>query len=451
MKASTSAYAQIRVQTWLHRLSAFALAALILWYSSHGMSTSFAQEFQSKAPPTTEYLTLAAALKRSQQENLLLRAARFEPETARADVLTARLYPNPELTLSTIFIPSAQYIQDGASLLDEANRQDVVQIQQEILTAGKFERRIELAEQTVSVRQASYRELERTILTQTALQWLSVGLQQAALQIIRDVRATVDTLVAINRNRLKNEAITETDLRRTQIIAEQLAFQEDNTLQALRNELNVLRQLVNTPTVAGIQGADTTLQTPDVRLGTAIDSLIEQSARQRPDLQAAMLETQAAQANVRLQDANAFPNVTAGFIWNPQNIVPYIGLSVGVPLPLIDRNQGEIEKSRLQQQQATAAFEAAKLQVSVDVTIAYQTYRQQRQNLQRIERVLAFSQQVLATVRYNYLRGNTTIIDFLEAQRTFYEAQSSYNEALFTLKRSLVQLYAATGFIWDLL
>lgn len=406
--------------------------------------------FCSSVSYAQEQLTLSAALKRCRENNIALRAARFEPEFARADVMSAGLYPNPTFTISTMFIPSAKYLQDGTSSLDDANRQDAFQLGQEIITAGKLEQRVAFAEKNVLVRQYSYKELERNILTQTALQWLNVAFQKTSLQIIRDVRAVVDSLVVINRVRLRNEAITEIDLKRTEIIAEQLAFQEQNTQQSLQNERVILRQLVNMPQSVDTPTNDSLFQTSDARLAVVLDSLVGRTLLSRPDLQAAQVGVEAASLNARLQDALAFPNVSAGILWNPQNLVPYIGLSVGIPIPLFDRNQGEIQKSHLQEQQALATVETLRQQVGVDVSVTYQTYRQQQQNLTRIERVLTNSQQVLAAVRYNYLRGNTTIIDFLEAQRTFYDAQSSYNEASFNLKRSLVQLYSAIGLITTL-
>lgn len=406
--------------------------------------------FCSSVSYAQEQLTLSAALKRCRENNIALRAARFEPEFARADVVSAGLYPNPTFTISTMFIPSAKYLQDGTSSLDDANRQDAFQLGQEIITAGKLEQRVAFAEKNVLVRQYSYKELERNILTQTALQWLNVAFQKTSLQIIRDVRAVVDSLVVINRVRLRNEAITEIDLKRTEIIAEQLAFQEQNTQQSLQNERVILRQLVNMPQSVDTPTNDSLFQTSDARLAVVLDSLVGRTLLSRPDLQAAQVGVEAASLNARLQDALAFPNVSAGILWNPQNLVPYIGLSVGIPIPLFDRNQGEIQKSHLQEQQALATVETLRQQVGVDVSVTYQTYRQQQQNLTRIERVLTNSQQVLAAVRYNYLRGNTTIIDFLEAQRTFYDAKSSYNEASFNLKRSLVQLYSAIGLITTL-
>jgi cobalt-zinc-cadmium efflux system outer membrane protein len=85
--------------------------------------------------------------------------------------------------------------------------------------------------------------------------------------------------------------------------------------------------------------------------------------------------------------------------------------------------------------------------VQTDVSTAYKTYVVQKNNIQQYEGVLQQSQQILDNVKYAYLRGGTTIIDFLDAQRNWYDTRLLYYDALQSYYQSYLQLLFVTGLI----
>jgi len=101
----------------------------------------------------------------------------------------------------------------------------------------------------------------------------------------------------------------------------------------------------------------------------------------------------------------------------------------------------------LLKQQAEQHLFTIQKQLQTEITNAYASYQLQQQNVQNFQTILEQSQTILDNVKYAYLKGGTTIIDFLEAQRSWLETQQQYYEALQQYRQSNIQLLYATGLI----
>ena len=82
--------------------------------------------------------------------------------------------------------------------------------------------------------------------------------------------------------------------------------------------------------------------------------------------------------------------------------------------------------------------------------MAFKSHQTQRENLVKYESILSQSESVLNSVRYAYLKGGTTIIDFLEAQRTWFDTRQIYFDALLSYRKSYIQLLYSSGLITQL-
>jgi cobalt-zinc-cadmium efflux system outer membrane protein len=101
----------------------------------------------------------------------------------------------------------------------------------------------------------------------------------------------------------------------------------------------------------------------------------------------------------------------------------------------------------LLKQQAEQHLFTIQSQLQTEITTAYASYKLQQQNVQNFQIILEQSQTILDNVKYAYLKGGTTIIDFLEAQRSWLETQQQYYDALQQYRQSYIQLLYATGLI----
>ena len=134
-------------------------------------------------------------------------------------------------------------------------------------------------------------------------------------------------------------------------------------------------------------------------------------------------------------------------IWNPQNTVQYLGFFGTIQIPIFSRNQGEIARSEVGRQQAIQNLSSIRQGVATEITAAFQSYKTDQENLHRYQSILEQSETVLNSVRYAYLKGGTTIVDFLEAQRTWFDTRQLYYDAVLTYRRSYIQLLYSTGMI----
>ena len=238
--------------------------------------------------------------------------------------------------------------------------------------------------------------------------------------------------------------ITQTDLARTKVLLEQYNLQLSVFQQDYQNELQNLRLLTGIPDSVNI---DTTSEVQTITPSATLDSLIAQTMDNRSDVSLAKSNIDVLNSNVKYQKALAVPQPQVGVIYNPQNSIPYVGFYAAIDLPFFNRNQGQIMKANIQAQQAQQELSSTQRTVQTEVTTAYNTYQLQKNNLQKFSGILGQSQQILDNVKYAYLRGGTTIIDFLDAQRNWYDTRLLYYDALQSYYQSYIQLLFATGLI----
>jgi len=125
-----------------------------------------------------------------------------------------------------------------------------------------------------------------------------------------------------------------------------------------------------------------------------------------------------------------------------------IGLSV--PLKVSNLRRGELQIARYTEKQAATAQKKAQLEAGHEITRAFRNYEASLHRVQNFEAgLLDKSKEVLAGKMYSYQRGETSLLEVLNAQRTYYEVQITYTEALQHCLVSLIELQKAAG-IWDL-
>jgi cobalt-zinc-cadmium efflux system outer membrane protein len=116
-------------------------------------------------------------------------------------------------------------------------------------------------------------------------------------------------------------------------------------------------------------------------------------------------------------------------------------------IPIFNRNQGQREKAQVLELRAEQDLLATERQAEAEVTAAYRTYITQRTNLNGYRENLEKSRRILNSVRYSYLKGATSVIDYLEAQRSWLDTQQRYYATMEAFRRSYVNLLYATGMI----
>lgn len=387
--------------------------------------------------------TLQKALQTARTNNAYLKTEQLNIGIAQTDIITAKLRPNPILNNQTLQLTNPTYFPTNTNWYNGQNRQVWWQLTKPFQVAGQRKYKIDVANKNVSLAEKNYSETERTIFSEVASKWLQVWTAQKQLEIIQIAKSNIDSLVLTNQIRYKNQVITQTDLYRTELLSKQYAIQYKTALQEVINRQNELKFLL------GIQ-EDLSIDTDDNFLLTipqSIDSLLKQSLQNRSDIQTVKSLIDVSNSNIKLQKSLAFPQPELGFIWNPQNTIPYFGIYATIDLPFFNRNQGEIKKSYLQKDQAERQLLTIQSQIQTEISVAFANYQLQQQNIESFNLLLQKSKTILDNVKYAYLKGGTTIIDFLEAQRSWLETQQQYYDAMQSYRQSYIQLLYATGLI----
>lgn len=391
--------------------------------------------------------SLRQAIKQAAQNHPYLKVAQLNVPIFESDITTAGLKYNPVINNQLLFLLDKNQFADNSSfLISGRNRQDWWQLTQRFYVKQQRQKKIDFAKENVNLVQKNIEEVKRNLTFEVANLWLDTWILKEKLVILRETKTNVDTLIRINENRLKNEVILPSELIRTQILSEQYQLQIIDTERQIGIQKQSLTFLLGVSDSTTISDIDIDYQ----NLPLQLDSLFAYANQKRTDIQAGKQAIKTAESNVKLQEALKYPQPEIGVLVNPQNGVFYAGTYVTIPIPLFDKNQGEIQKAKILKQQADLQLNTNQLQAQTEIVNAYNLYQTAKTNLTQYSNIVAKSRQVLNTVRYAYLKGNTTIIDYLDAQRTFYDTQQFYNGALQDLQKKYINLLYVSGLIQQL-
>lgn len=392
-------------------------------------------------------LSLADALQVAKANNPILRAEKLNINIIEGDLITAKLRPNPSLNNQTLQLIDPSLFPSDTRWNNSINRQVWWQLTKPFQWPKLRQNKIDLATQGVRLTENKYFEIERNLVFDVASKWLDAWRIKQLLTTLQQAQLNLDSLVTIQKARLRNQVITTTELMRTQIPLEQYNLQLKTIRQEYKNAIQELKFMLGTPDSIDVS-TNTTIET--LSISDQVDSLLESVLQNRPDIKTIQSAITVSESNIKLQKSLQLPVPELGVIWNPQNTVPYLGFFGTIELPLFSRNQGEISKSIFLKQQAEQNLQTVQLKITTEITAAYQTYQLRKETVNRYAQILQQSKEVLRSVRYSYLKGGTTLIDLLEAQRSWYDTQQLYYDAQSTYYQSYVKLLFTTGLITQL-
>ena len=363
-------------------------------------------------------------------------------QQGQAQELTASLRPNPTLTADSLFMPldpnnytldnlnTTQEFDSGVSYLFERG--------------GKRQRRIDAARGATAVTRYQVDDFKRTLISKVAQQFINAQLAQSLLDFANKDLASFQQTVNISEERYKAGAISEGDLLKIKV--QLLQFQTDVSsaqvakVQALAN----LRQLLGydaVPANYDVEG-ELTFQPLTVNL----DDLKLRALKLRPDLLAAQQGVHAAQSQIALAKANGKVDVTGSLEYSHVAAQNTFGVAVSVPLPIFDRNQGEIERTRFALTQSQQLAESASDAVLTDVRNNYEAFQTNQQIVQLyLSGYLNQAKESRDISAYAYKRGAASLLDFLDAERSYRATQLSYRQTLANYLLSIEQLKEAVG------
>jgi len=380
-------------------------------------------------------LSLEEAVGLAAQANPTVRAKEFERQAVAAGEITAKLRPNPTATFL-----AEQF--GGAS--DASQTQYTFSVGQPLELGGKRQRRIDSARAATRVTGYELDDVRRQIIFQVKKSFTDALAGRESVALAEQNLQALDDLERIQRFRAERGDISELELLRIQV--QRFAFERDaaDARQALRAAKIALRATVGPDRIAEDFDLVGDLAFKDA--APSQSDLYRRALANRPDLRAAEAAREKAGADTRLARANAWWDVTPQVEY--QRIGPdnTIGFGISVPIRIFDRNQGEIARTRAEAQRVEAAREALAIQALSEVDTALAALRTDQQKLILLrDTYLPKAKQARDTMEFAYRRGGVSLLDYLDAQRTYRDAAAEYLRSLGSYWTSFYQLETAVG------
>ena len=391
----------------------------------------------------TSRVTLDQAIDLALVHNHSLKATRMLILQNQAQEITANLRPNPTFGADTQFVPFFSPQDFSGENLNETQQFDIG-LSYLFERGHKRQRRLQAARDTTAVTRAQVADAERTLEFNVGQQFVSVLLAESTLQFaLEDLKGFQQT-VDISEMQLKAGYIGEGDYLKIKL--QLLQFQTDvsSARPAKVQALVGLREFLGydaVPPDYDVVG-DLTYQP----LRGNLEDLQARALRERPDFRAAELGITAAQSQINLAKANAKVDVNGTYDFTHVSGENTASIFANFALPIFDRGQGEIARTRYAFTQAQEQQQSVSDTVLSDVANAYEAIRSNDEVVQLYTSgYLKQAQDSRDISEYAYKRGAASLLDYLDAERSYRSVQLAYRQALASYMTALEQLKQAEG------
>jgi len=400
----------------------------------------FTSNLAKSQTPDSVQVTLADAERIFLQKNLSLLAQQYNVDINRAQVQQAKYWDNPVLNTD-------QNIYDGKFFRHNKDFGQVyIQLQQLIKTAGKRNKLIKLANDEVLSAQQQFNDLLRNLRFVLRNDFTTLNLQFKTLRIYTTETASLQKLVAGMDAQLQAGNISQKDNIRVKALLYNLqsdAAELQRQIADTEKEFAVLLQ-VSGDTVFIPQREDTTV----VDNPPALTALLDSAKNNRPDLQLAQTNILSQQHNLSYQKALVVPDVTVGAEFDQRSsyINNFWGLGISLPLPILNRNKGNIKAAQTSVQQASVQLQQAQSAVQQDVISAYRKLL----NIQRLYQSIAPDfinkyNQLMKNMVQSYQERQIGLLEFIDFFDGWKEAVTNQLEQQTALHNAVEELNYSTG------
>jgi len=398
---------------------------------------------QSSSAGAVLRITLDQAIQFAVQHNHALAAARSTIRQNQAQEITANLRPNPTLSWDTQFLPLFNLNQFNWSYINNSAQFDLG-VGYTFERGQKRQHRLQAAQDQTTVSRSQVTDNQRTLTFNVAQQFVAVLLAQSMIDLAQQDLMSFQQTVDLSEAQARAGAISEGDAIKIKL--QLLQFQTDVSSARLSKvqALAALRQLVGFESVPQDYDVDGTLDYQPVH--GDLDTLKMLAVDSRPDLRAARQSIAAARSQQSLAVANGKRDLDVSFNYSHVADINSGAFFFNMQIPLFDRNQGEIARTREAITQSQELAAEASEQVLSDVINAYEGVRTNDQIIGLYRSgYLDQSTQSRDISQYAYQRGAASLLDYLDAERSYRSNQLAYRQALANYMVTLEQLRQAVG------
>jgi cobalt-zinc-cadmium efflux system outer membrane protein len=398
---------------------------------------------QSAAAQGPVRITLDDAIQMALAHNHNLKAARTTIQQNEALEITANLRPNPVLTADAQFLPIFQPNKFSEDYMNTTAQFDLG-LSYLFERGRKRQHRLQAARDFTAETRSIVADNQRTLVFQVAFQFFNVQLAESTLDIAEQDLKSFQNTVDISDSRYKAGDISQGDFLKIHL--QLLQFQQDVSQARLARvqALVGLRQLLGYESVPGDFDVSGAFEYQPVKLN--LEDLQAKAIAERPDLRAARQGVTAASSLYQLARANGKVDVTGTFNYDHVSATNTGSFFGSFQIPIFNRNQGEIARTHYAITQAEELQLAASDQVMTDVSDAYEGVRDNDLIVSLyLSGYLNEAHLSRDISEYAYKRGAASLLDFLDAERSYRAIQLAYRQSLASYLLSVEQLREAVG------
>lgn len=419
------------------------ICSSLLFNNSFAQSVAIDTSFVKQPMPYKDFIAFVG------KYNYGYAAEKFNLNIAEANLIAAGIFPDPELTLGW-FDNGQRRLNMGYGFSSEIGW---------TLELGKKRKaRVDLAKSEYELTKHLLQDYFRNLRADATLSYLQAMLNKLLLDVQLNSYQTMNRLAQSDSIRFKIGAITEIDARQSKLEAGSML---NDVFQA---EAEWKMALANLFALIGKKQSDTLFITQGnfnaFDRTFNLSELITTAQNNRADLLAALQNKNVSKNLLKLAKANRVIDlgVTGGvnYVSYVRNVIAptpsftTVGIGVSIPLKFSNNRPGELKAAYYSNLQAEAQYNQIEIEIQNEVTQSYFNYLAlQKQVRQFNNGLLTEAKAVLEGKIYSYQRGETSLLEVLNAQRTYNEIQQSYYQTLYNYAASLVELERSAG-IWDI-
>ncbi|MBI3617376.1 MAG: TolC family protein [Candidatus Omnitrophica bacterium] len=403
--------------------------------------TAMAEETAS----TQSALTEEEAVRNAIRNNYDLRLAKVSVELAKAQLVQAGLWPNPEGEFS--IRSDKYYANEGEGGYEYG-------LNQSVPVSGRISFQMKVAKLGIERAQWQLNDVKRQVVAEVKKTFYQVVTLEEKEKILNFLVKTNQDLLESVKARLSQAEVSTVDISLAQgellMTSQELAEVKARLYESRANLNRLMGQSLNYPFVITSEP----LTFPSFDLETAAQKSLEQ----RPDLKAKELEEKMGSAALTLAKAMRIPDITIGgfyqsdksrFDVNDQLVSDnsrLIGVKVSMPLPFFNHNQGEIAKSAAEKKGAGIQYESLKIQVAKEVAQAYIRLAASEEIIDSYSNgVREDVEKSVKLMQDAYLQGQVNVFDVVQTQSKFSSVEKAYWDASQNAMEAIIDLESATG------
>jgi len=384
-------------------------------------------------------LSLNAARQIALTRSTALRAGQYRLHAAEADTMTARLFPNPNLSVNATSVGAFR------GPLDFSGASTSYRLDQSIPIAGQRSNHILTARESTEAARRSYDYQVFQTKATVKDSYIDASYAEINIDLARQNYDLFAKLIEASKARLHAGDIGEEDLTKLELTELTYRQAASDAQQSLTDALNSLKQAMGFDTTVPIKVQYDFKSSGDLM---PKDSLERVAFDQRADLSAAEHNVKAADHQSDLSRSNGWPTPDIGIELdrNGPDFQNLFGGGFGISIPIFNHNQDDIYRSESNARAAEYDYETARLGVRGDFNAAYEKYRNSLEVFRGLPPDLVkMANDVRDNAVQNYSAGRIGLLDLLNSEQIYHDAVASYYGSLYTLAKNQSQLERAVG------